>query len=275
MFGFVVADSTMLSESQLKRYRSYYCGLCRCIGAQYGTVRRLALSNDLTFLIMLLSSLYESDETQVSGRCLLHPFRKENYLSVDCTEYAAAMNVALAYHKCRDDWSDDQKVSAHLLSAAYRSGAKKAAGLYPRQYAAIEQGMRNLSELEAKQIFDPDQSANSFGALMEELFIWKEDRWEPLLRKLGNALGRFIYLMDAVLDYSDDIQNGKYNPLRGVSFEDDPKVHFMPILQMTIGECTEAFEALPLLRDVDLMRNILYSGVWAHLFRKNREEQHD
>ena len=35
------------------------------------------------------------------------------------------------------------------------------------------------------------------------------------------------------------------------------------ILLVLMGECTEAWEALPLVRDAELMRRILYSGVWS------------
>ena len=34
------------------------------------------------------------------------------------------------------------------------------------------------------------------------------------------------------------------------------------LLRMLLGECSAAFEALPVLQDVELLRNILYSGVW-------------
>ena len=33
-------------------------------------------------------------------------------------------------------------------------------------------------------------------------------------------------------------------------------------MTMLLGECSTAFEALPVLQDVELLRNILYSGVW-------------
>jgi len=32
---------------------------------------------------------------------------------------------------------------------------------------------------------------------------------------------------------------------------------------MLIGECALNFEKLPLIEDIDIMRNILYSGVWT------------
>ena len=33
-------------------------------------------------------------------------------------------------------------------------------------------------------------------------------------------------------------------------------------LTMLIGECAAVFELLPIVQDADIMRNILYSGVW-------------
>ena len=34
------------------------------------------------------------------------------------------------------------------------------------------------------------------------------------------------------------------------------------IMTLLIGNVTNIFEKLPIIQDVDLMRNILYSGVW-------------
>ena len=35
------------------------------------------------------------------------------------------------------------------------------------------------------------------------------------------------------------------------------------LLLLMIGECTDAFERLPLVENVEILRNILYSGVWV------------
>ena len=35
------------------------------------------------------------------------------------------------------------------------------------------------------------------------------------------------------------------------------------MLLLMIGECTDAFERLPLVENVEILRNILYSGVWV------------
>ena len=40
----------------------------------------------------------------------------------------------------------------------------------------------------------------------------KEDIWEKTLRKMGFYLGKFIYIMDAYEDLSEDKKKNRYNP---------------------------------------------------------------
>ena len=47
---------------------------------------------------------------------------------------------------------------------------------------------------------------------------------------------------------------------------------------MMIAECSVEFEKLPCIVDVDILRNILYDGVWNHYNKiqmKKREEKND
>ena len=61
MFGFVMADIKELTHEQQKRYNSIYCGICRRMRLRSGGAARLGLSYDVTFLAMLLMSLYEPE----------------------------------------------------------------------------------------------------------------------------------------------------------------------------------------------------------------------
>ncbi len=40
---------------------------------------------------------------------------------------------------------------------------------------------------------------------------------------------------------------------------------------LMISECTDAFEKLPLIENVEVLRNILYSGIWVRF--KNCQEK--
>jgi len=76
------------------------------------------------------------------------------------------------------------------------------------------------------------------------------------------ALGRFIYLLDAAVDYDRDKKENKYNPYLAMGQEKDWE-RWTQYLVLAMGNCTEAFERLPLVQDKDLLDNILYSGVWV------------
>ena len=67
MFGYVIPNQAALDDGAKARYRTAYCGLCRRIGALHGLRGRLTLSYDLTFLDLLLSSLYEGESECITG----------------------------------------------------------------------------------------------------------------------------------------------------------------------------------------------------------------
>ena len=67
MFGYVIPDRAGLSPEAQSRYRSAYCGLCRRIDALHGLRGRFSLSYDLTFLNILLCSLYEAKRPQTAA----------------------------------------------------------------------------------------------------------------------------------------------------------------------------------------------------------------
>lgn len=120
MFGYVVADQGSLNQIQLARYRACYCGLCRAIERRHGQLSRLSLTYDMTFLVLLLDSLYEPQRDDSAARCVAHPVRKQGQRISKYTDYAADMNVALAYYNCLDDWADDR---SQWPQAGLRQGA--------------------------------------------------------------------------------------------------------------------------------------------------------
>ena len=271
MFGYVTASFQELTKEQQHRYNSVYCGICRRIQAQSGNTARLTLRYDMAFLSLLLMSLYEPEEVSGKNACLPHPVTKKPWVDNDCIRYAADMNVALAYYNCLDDWHDDRSHRALLLARALEKQLPEIESRYPRQCTAIKQCIAELSRLEKENCPNPDTPAACFGALMAQLLTYREDLWAKDLRQLGDALGRFIYLLDAALDYDKDRKKGKYNPYLAMGTGKDwPR--WEEYLLLTMGRCTDAFERLPLVQDKALLNNILYSGVWINYRRKRKEE---
>lgn len=275
MFGYVTANWKELSKEQQDRYGAVYCGICREIHLQSSSLARLALSYDMAFLTMLLMSLYEPEETTGRNHCMLHPVKRRPWVDNDIIRYTADMNVALAYYNAIDDWRDDRRFSALLFSDALLEHQNRIKKQYPRQCAAIVKCMERLTLLEQQNCPNPDALAGAFGELMAELLVYREDLWAHTLRQLGFSLGRFIYLMDAVMDYRKDRRSGSYNPFLAMGGEENP-AQWEAWLVLAMARATEYYEKLPLVQDKALLDNILYSGVWVKYRGNHREEaDHD
>lgn len=271
MFGCLTARTDLLDEDRLQRYKACYCGLCRSLRERYGLSAGLTLNYDMTFLVMLLSSLYEPEENGGSDPCLMHPFRPRAWFSDSFTDYAADMNVALGYLKCMDDWDDDGNVlsvsEAGLLKKAYASVSER----YPRQCGEMTRAISEIREIEKQNLEAPDEASAAFGRLMAELFVVGEDRWSRVLQAMGDALGRFLYIMDACLDLDADTFRNRYNPFRR-RYGLENESYFRDILQILLGECLRWYDRLPLVQDRDILDNILCAGVWAGFDRKYRRK---
>ena len=154
-------------------------------------------------------------------------------------------------------------------SALLDNSTAEAALRWPRQCNAIRSCLAKLAEYEAAGSTDLDAVSGCFGALMAELFDYRQDRWAPELRSIGFHLGKFIYLLDAYDDLPRDKRRGAYNPLRELSTHPDYEEEMLDIFELLLARCAQNFERLPCVEDADLLRNILYSGVWLKYNCKN------
>jgi hypothetical protein len=257
MFGYVAANAKTLSPDELEIYKGLYCGLCRVLKRSYGNAGRLTLTYDMTFLILVLSSLYPSEETEGFERCIAHPRKKHKYIETDFTQYAADMNIALTYNKFLDDWNDDKNYGAKAASVYFKNKYNKILEKYPRQCSVIESCLSQLAEVEKKGILSPDIPADIFGRLLSGLFTVYDDENTEILGMAAANLGRFIYILDAWDDLSEDIKKERYNPLTSIDTS-----NIGSILTMLIADCSQAMLSLPFKKNENIIRNILYSGVW-------------
>ena len=263
MFGYITTASAGLAKERQDRYRAMYCGLCHTLGKRFGPLGQMTLSYDVTFLYLLLSSLYEPEEQQETERCISHPLREHSYVRNSLADYCCDMNLALAYHKCLDDWQDDHSHLGQAEAALLRKSYQQVAMRYPDKCRAIEECLHELSALEKKEKATLDEAANLSGKMLGILYRYLEDAWADDLEQMGQWLGRFIYLLDAYDDLPSDIKRNRFNPLRQYQGNADYETFVKESLTMLIGECTQIFETLPLVQDMDILRNILYAGCWT------------
>ena len=265
MFGYININRKELSDENKKIYQAYYCGLCRKLKETSGRKGQMLLNYDMTFLIVLLTGLYESENQVQDFTCALHPTRRQTSYINEVTAYAADMNIILSYQNLEDDWKDDRsytkKAFAKLLDKDYERIMRK----YPRQVAALESYMKQVAQAEARKETNIDVMAGYSGAMLGEVFAWKDDMWADELRCLGFYMGKFIYLMDAYEDMETDRRKKHYNSFLQLSQENgkDTEVLYRLMLTSMMSECAKSFERLPILQHADILRNILYSGVWC------------
>ena len=264
MFGYIVANHQALPKERRQRLRALYCGLCKTLRERHGLLGGATLSYDMTFLALLLNALYEPGECAGSERCPTHPLKTHEFATSPVMAYVADVNVALAYHKCLDDWMDDRKILSAGESALLKRAYDRINEAYPDKCAAIEAWLEEIHALERQGLMQIDPPVNATGRLIGELFVYPDEQmWSDELRTIGDGLGRFIYFMDAYDDLPGDLRRRRYNPLKELRDREDYEALCKSALTMMIADATEAFERLPIVMDADIIRNVLYSGVWS------------
>ena len=263
MFGYIIINKAEMKFKEFDIYHSYYCGICRDLKRKYGAIGQMSLSYDMTFLAILLTSLYEPETKTGSCKCIAHPFENHDTRTNVFTEYAADMNALFALYKCHDDWEDEKKLWKLIYGKMLEGKTKQLKDTYAEKIRKISLRMQDFSEGEQSENADIDTMAGLFGSVMAEIVAVREDEWEENLRRLGFFLGKFIYLCDAYEDVEEDIKKGTFNPLKKKYANPDFEEECKTILMMMMSECCREFERLPILENVEILRNILYSGVWG------------
>ena len=280
MFGYINVNQKELSEENKAVYQSYYCGLCRSLREFCGSRGQVLLNYDITFLVVLLTGLYEPKTIQESFTCVLHPMKKRLSRKNEIMDYAAQMNVLLAYYNLIDDWKDDKNFTKKTIAGLFEKDYERVVRNYPRQAGAVSDYLEKLSAYEKAKETNIDLVAGLTGEMLGELFAWKEDEWYEELKTLGYYMGKFVYLMDAYEDLKKDEKKDAYNPLRYLESESDQEFETLCRLMMTsmMSECAKSFERLPILLNAEILRNIMYSGVWSkyeyiQLKKKKRKKE--
>ena len=273
MFGYLTAYQQGLGETDKRLYQAYYCGLCRRLSERYGRKSSLILAYDPVLLAILYSDLYDGAE-EISDRRCLYKGAKVPVMRTESLDFAADVNLMLAYHNYSDQVYDSRKKRAlralHFLDKEYR----EAAGRYPEKDLALRAYMEALHECESRNSDNPDEAANLTGEMCREVFLFREDEYAKYLRPVFFGLGKFVYLLDAFSDLPKDEKSGNYNPYSKLDAQRDCAALVLEHLESVMGACTEAFEKLPLIEHRDLLRNILYAGVWIG-YRKAAKEREE
>lgn len=281
MFGYVIVNKPELKIKDYDRYREYYCGLCHALKDRHGMSGQISLSYDATFAAVILTALYDPKTRSLEKRCMVHPIGKKVFLQNKIIDYVSDMNLVLTYYKCLDNWNDDKSYISLGYGGVIRNEVKKIKREYGSKVSLIRDRIGTLSRLEKEDCTSIDELAGTFGDIMGEILAINpsritgmngkytfSDEWENELKSLGFYLGKFVYILDAFDDVEKDIEKDRFNPFTEkykedyISFENWVK----KLLMMVAAELAKSYERLPIVEEVAILRNIIYSGIWTRYF---------
>ncbi len=220
MFGYIKPVSAELRVKEYELYRAIYCGLCEAIGRSVSCSSRLSLSYDFVFLALVRMALTGEVGKVERHRCLAHPTKKRAVIvGASQLDYTARLSAVLTYHKLRDDIADTRGLKRHAarLLVPFAARMRKRARFDKEAETYISERLGELSLLEREGCHSIDRAAGPFGELMAYAASYGFAKDSPEARiaaEIGRHIGRFIYVIDAIDDFSDDIKSGAYNPLR-------------------------------------------------------------
>ena len=263
MFGYVKINKMDLTFREYDHYRGYYCGLCKSLKDNHGEISRLTLNYDITFLVLVLTSLYRPKSSVIEEGCITNPFKKKKKITNEITEYAASMNVLLSYYKLEDNLNDDKGIKDIISYNLYKGKLKSAYNKHPQKAEYIKNELHELNELEKDLNYNIDMVSNKFGNLMGEIFVYKNDEYEQDLRNIGFNIGKYIYILDAYEDLDKDYEKGRYNPfIEYINNKEELKERVDKLISISLGILAKSIDNLNLKVNTTIIDNIVYSGIY-------------
>ncbi len=266
MFGYIRVSKPELKIKEFEMYKAVYCSLCKKLGKDYGILSRFILNYDFTFTSLLeLALKYGGCPTQ-RKRCTFNPLKKCNYCcETEPFSLSAGSLVILSYYKISDDIDDEKglkKLLAVLLKQIMKSPFKKAAKNYPLVAKLSENYYREQRLAESKENCSLDEAALPSSNMLSDLLpLFAENETDKkVLSFLGRLLGRYIYLLDCLIDREKDIKKGNFNPIKNLDYE-NAKEKIKTQLYIVINEAEKTFELLGVKKFKDILGNIIYVGL--------------
>ncbi len=271
MFGYIRTDTPYLYIKDQELYRAMYCGVCKGIAEVCGNTARMGLSFDVTFLSVILHNILGVDVNIEKQHCLTHCIRARKMANVDeLTRQLGALNTVLVYYKYTDDIEDGDKGKGKRLW--FKKGFKRAKEKYPEVERIVRENLAEQAKIEKARTDSADRAADATATMLAQFSDYAlGERATPHTRRLFYAVGKWIYLIDALDDYDKDVKKGAYNPFvlaYGAKCKEEllagkhgQEVAF--IFQSLFLDIGESLAEIPFHFNKDLSDNILLRGLPA------------
>ena len=213
MFGYINCDESLLDSKQRDIIGSFYCGLCMALKKHFGNSARIFTNIDCTYAYMLISSACDTEIDIKKQRCFLHPLSKRNiaYVDDELSQKISSATILISYYKLLDDCKDEKKnLTKKTMRAIYKKTATKAMKILPNYDLALSKLLNATQKLEQDGGNSLFELMDISGEILQSMAV---ACGASPLQNLFFHLGRFVYFIDALDDYEQDIKKRRYNAL--------------------------------------------------------------
>lgn len=277
MFGYIKPQKSEMKIREFEVYNSIYCGLCKQLGKSFGPFSRLTLNYDFVFLAMLSLSLCDDDICFDKCSCLAHPFKKKACLKTNKhIAFCADVAIIFVYYKLLDNIKDKRhifKIPYYTILPLFSTFKKKSSNRNPHIDEIVSNMMTNQFKLEKLSCNSIDEACEPTAIALSNICktLSKDQNQIRILERFGYILGRWIYLIDAFDDLTDDYKNENYNPFilkYNIEKIDDQSIslvynNIIDTMNLTLGELSSAYSLLDIKRFKPILDNIIYLGLRA------------
>lgn len=286
MFGTLKPKLSALEIPDRSAHQRFYCGLCKTVGDDYGQVWRGVHSYDAVLVGLLADALQGAASEAQSCRCPMMPLIHRDALDPSgvAIRYASAVQMLLG-----DQWLADKSLDGNRPATTARPLMR---GVVQRAWDVLDTLGVDLSALDGfehtqKQVERAGdvsllQAAEPTAQALGVVFATaaklpgtadqaRTDAAEAELTRLGRAVGRLIYAIDALEDAEDDARSRAFNPClaQDGSFAVSPwRVEAAcEVAQRELTQARHALNALPWQRHADLLTHIVSSRLGERVER--------
>ena len=222
MLGYLRPNLKKSDPKIKEQYRALYCGLCHCLKKYYGCRGVACLNYEVTFLLLLIVSVRESESEIFHGSCCLTPFVRVpfvDYLNTD-VKTAADVSIIVSGFEIKDNVNDGGVFIWKIFDRLMNKLNEKASGELSEFERQIKSKLVRFYELERSGQGTPDEMLSACGDIVESItcpmLASVDGPVAEIISKIANTAGQWIYLADACDDYQKDIKTNNYNPLQNI-----------------------------------------------------------
>lgn len=263
MFGYILPYKPELKIKDYDYYKSIYCGLCHNL-KHIGNIPRMFLNYDFVFLYLVLKEHFALKDEFERKSCIAHPFKKRVILkSNEILEFVSKQMLILTYFKLYDDFIDNKDLIKGMLKTFLSIYLRRYKTQYNSSYHMIKSLIKKQIKLEKENCSNLDLLAHNFGEILSIIFGYNND---VILKKIGYYTGIWIYIVDAIDDYIEDIKKKRYNCLKYQLQKVESKQAFedqLYILEVTSNNYLSQLNDLIKPYNNTLLENIVQVGMYA------------